>query len=85
MPVLARFYGLVIKMYFQQAEHNPPHVHAIYDNQFMGAVEIKTRKMVEGDLPPRALAMVAEWIAQNESELLQIWETQDFKKLPPLE
>lgn len=50
-------------MYFQQAEHNPPHVHAIYDNQFMGAVEIKTRKMVEGDLPPRALAMVAEWIA----------------------
>ena len=85
MPVLARFYGLVIKMYFQQDEHNPPHVHAIYDNQFMGAVEIKTRKMVEGDLPPRALAMVAEWIAQNESELLQIWETQDFKKLPPLE
>ncbi len=72
-------------MYFQQAEHNPQHVHAIYDNQFMGAVEIKTRKMVEGDLPPRALAMVAEWIAQNESELLQIWETQDFKKLPPLE
>ena len=29
--------------------------------------------------------MVAEWIAQNESDLLHIWETQDFKKLPPLE
>ena len=41
MPVLARFYGLVIKMYFQQAEHNPPHIHAFYDNQYMGAVEIK--------------------------------------------
>ena len=85
MPVLARFYGLVIKMYFQQAEHNPPHIPAFYDNQYMGAVEIKTRKMIEGDLPPRALAMVAEWIAQNESDLLSIWETQNFKKLPPLE
>lgn len=85
MPVLARFYGLVIKMYFQQAEHNPPHIHAFYDNQFMGAVEIRTRRMLEGDLPARALALVSEWIAQHESELLAMWETQNYKKLPPLE
>lgn len=30
MPVLTRFYGIVIRMYFQQSEHNPPHIHAIY-------------------------------------------------------
>ena len=24
-----KFYGIVIKMYFRQSEHNPPHVHAI--------------------------------------------------------
>lgn len=30
MPVLSRFYGIIIRMYFIQAEHNPPHVHAIY-------------------------------------------------------
>lgn len=24
MPVISRFYGIVIKMYFRQAEHNPP-------------------------------------------------------------
>ena len=30
MPVIARFYGMVIKMYFRQSEHNPPHIHAIY-------------------------------------------------------
>ena len=30
MPVLARFYGIVIRMYFLGSEHNPPHVHAIY-------------------------------------------------------
>ena len=32
MPVLARFYGIVIKMYFLQGEHNPPHIHAIYND-----------------------------------------------------
>ena len=83
--MLARFYGLVIKMYFQQAGHNPPHIHVLYDNQFMGAVEIRTRAMTEGDLPPRALAMVAEWIGQREEALLEMWNTQEFKKLPPLE
>lgn len=30
MPVLARFYGIVIRMYFLGSEHNPPHIHAIY-------------------------------------------------------
>ncbi len=30
MPVLSRFYGIVIRMYFQQSEHNPPHIHAIW-------------------------------------------------------
>ena len=30
MPILSRFYGIVIRMYFQQAEHNPPHIHALY-------------------------------------------------------
>ena len=30
MPVLSRFYGIIIRMYFIQAEHNPLHIHAIY-------------------------------------------------------
>ena len=29
MPVIARFCGIVIKMYLRQKEHNPPHIHAI--------------------------------------------------------
>ena len=30
MPVIARFYGILIKMYFSQSEHGIPHFHAIY-------------------------------------------------------
>lgn len=29
MPVLARFYSIVIRMYFLGSEHNPPYIHAI--------------------------------------------------------
>lgn len=32
MPVISRFYGITIKMYFQNKEHNPPHLHAIYQD-----------------------------------------------------
>ena len=32
MPVISRFHGITIKMYLRQKEHNPPHIHAIYEN-----------------------------------------------------
>jgi len=84
MPEITRFYGMIIKMYFQQKEHNPPHIHVIYGN-YMGAIEIQSLKMSEGDLPPKALSMVCEWIKMYRDELMNIWNTQNFVKLPPLE
>ena len=80
MPVFSRFYGIVIRMYFQQAEHNPPHIHAIYGED-MAAVDIQTGEILEGHL----LSMVREWIGLNREDLMLMWETQDFKKLSPLE
>ena len=84
MPILSRFYGIVIRMYFQQAEHNPPHIHALYGDD-MAEVDIRTGEIIEGSLPPKALVMVREWIEINKKDLLDMWETQEFKKLSPLE
>lgn len=83
MPVLSRFYGIVIKMYFQQAEHNPPHIHAIYGD-YVAAVTISDCKVLEGDLPSKALAMVKEWIEINKEVLLNMWENQEFSEIAPL-
>lgn len=85
MPVITSFYGLVIKMYFQQSEHNPPHIHALYQNTMMGSINIKTGEMLEGDLPRRAQSLVREWLKNNQDALLTMWETQKFTQLPPLE
>lgn len=84
MPVIARFYGMVIKMYFQQSEHNPPHVHTVY-GEYVGVIDVQTAEMIEGDLPAKALAMVQEWTRLHSAELLAMWNTQEFKQLPPLE
>lgn len=84
MPVLSRFYGIIIRMYFLQKEHNPPHIHAIYGDD-MAAITITDGTVLEGALPNKALDLVREWIALNKEELLTIWETQEFKQLPPLE
>lgn len=83
MSVLSSFYGIIIKMYFQQSEHNPPHIHDFYE-EYMGAINIKTGKMIEGDLPDRALKIVQEWVKLHQTDLLLIWNTQNFKKIPPL-
>jgi len=84
MPVLSRFYGIIIRMYFQQAEHNPPHIHALYGED-MAAIDIQTGEVLEGYLPPKALAMVREWSGIHKDDLLHMWETQEFKSLSPLE
>ena len=84
MPVLSRFYGIIIRMYFLQSEHNPPHIHAIY-NDDVAAIDFMTGTVLEGHLPPKAMNMVQEWISIYREELKTIWETQEFKSLPPLE
>jgi len=66
MPIIAQFYGILLKMYFK--EHGIPHFHAIYGD-FNGVFNIKTLSMIEGDLPKRAIKMVKEWAKQYQAEL----------------
>jgi len=82
MPVIARFYGILIKMYFR--EHGVPHFHALY-GEYNGVFEIESLEMIEGDLPNRAQKMVKEWAEMYQDDLTELWKTQRFMKLPGLE
>ncbi|MBE2231974.1 MAG: DUF4160 domain-containing protein [Anaerolinea sp.] len=84
MPVIARFYGIIIKMYFSQSEHGVPHIHAVY-GEYNAVFEIQTLEMLEGDLPVRAQRLVREWSAKYQQELLQMWNSNEFMRLPGLE
>ncbi len=82
MPVVSRFYGIVIKLYFR--EHGVPHFHALY-GEHNAVFAIETVEMMEGDLPNRARRLVTEWAQQYQGELRRMWETQEFVQLPGLE
>lgn len=70
MPEISRFYGIVIKMYYNN--HAPPHFHAEYGRVEM-LVGIDTLAVIAGKLPPRATGLVIEWAAQHASELQTAW------------
>ena len=84
MPLISSFYGIYIRMYFIGEEHNPPHIHAIY-NDNTASIDIKKCAIIEGELPNKAKAMVLEWVKLHQKELLKIWEEQVFKEIEPLE
>ena len=83
MPVLSRFYGIIIKMYFQQSEHNPPHVHVVYSG-YAAEFSIRSGRLLDGKMPQKETALIRSWIRIHKDELLEIWGTQQFKRITPL-
>lgn len=83
MPVLAAFAGIIIRMYFLESEHNPPLIHCEY-GEFGAAVDIRTFQILDGFLPAKEHRLIAEWVRLYQDELLGIWNSQTFRKLPPL-
>ena len=80
MPELSRFYGIVVKMYYN--DHNPPHFHAEYGSDQM-VVDANTLAVIGGRLAPRATGLVMEWAAQHQAELLRAW--QQARNMEPLD
>ena len=56
MPIIGRFYNIIIKMHYIEDEHTPPHIHAQY-NEFHGIFSIKTGNMIRGELPKNAVKL----------------------------
>jgi len=65
-------------------DHPPPHFHAVYGD-YVGLFNIETLEMIEGDLPGRARKLIVEWATQYNDDLKEMWNKQEFRKLPPLE
>ena len=84
MPEISRFYGIVVRMFFN--DHNPPHFHIEYQ-EYEAIVEIEDGT-VKGKFPRRALKLVYEWLDLHQEELMQNWnsisETGEYLPIDPL-
>lgn len=70
MPEISRFYGIIVKMYFN--EHNPPHFHLEYQG-FKAKMEIDSGRL-EGTMPKTAISLTLQWLDEPRQELLENWE-----------
>ncbi len=86
MPEISRFFGIIIRMYFD--DHSPPHFHAIY-GKHEAQVGISPITVLRGGLPRRAESMVIEWAALYQQELMGNWRRlrndQSAQKIEPLD
>ena len=79
MPTISSFYGILIRMYFN--DHEPAHFHVQYA-EFKATVQIQTLSIASGELPRRAEELVLDWAELHLEELKQNW-ARCQSKLPP--
>lgn len=86
MPVISRFLGIIIMMYYH--DHQPPHFHIKY-NEFRASFSITEMRILDGKLPKRVHALVLEWAIEHHEELIEDWNRarnhEELKSIQPLE
>ena len=86
MPAISIFFGIVIKMYYN--EHRPPHFHAEYQGQ-KGVFDFSGRPLAGTVASKVALRLIKEWAGRHKHELMVNWKLIESKKplnlIEPLE
>ena len=86
MPEISRFFGLIIRMYYD--DHGPPHLHVEYEGN-KALVDFDGNVLRGGIGSRTALRLVRQWIDLHLGELEQDWELarsgREMKKITPLD
>lgn len=70
MPVISYFFGIYIRLYFD--DHPPPHFHVEYQGH-EAFVAIETGEVIDGRLPRKAAELVKDWCLEHQAELMDNW------------
>ena len=79
MPVISKFYGIVIRMLIVRSF--AARFHAIYDNCEL-VVGLWPLQIIHGEAPRRVKDMVLEWAGQHQQELLSAWNKLQWGESP---
>ena len=86
MPRISYFYGITIKMYWDERDHPVPHFHAEYAGEYASIATDGT--VLGGSVPPRTLKLIKDWAQLHQDELLTNWERarkhEPLAKIDPL-
>nr|VFK21511.1 MAG: protein of unknown function (DUF4160) [Candidatus Kentron sp. LPFa]VFK35187.1 MAG: protein of unknown function (DUF4160) [Candidatus Kentron sp. LPFa] len=70
--------------YPRGVESLPRHIHIEY-GEHMAVMELENLDIVEGRLPKRCRQLVREWAKIHQQKLIEMWDTQNFHRVDPLE
>ncbi|MDR1065157.1 MAG: DUF4160 domain-containing protein [Oscillospiraceae bacterium] len=73
MPIISSFYGIIIRMYFNDTEqHHTPHFHAKYA-EYEASFNLDGN-ILAGEFPPKKANYVTVWADIHREELAALWE-----------
>lgn len=73
MPIISQFYGIIIRIYFNDSQkHYIEHIHVQY-NTYDAVYGIKNGKILEGRLPQKQHKLVVAWMEIHKDELQALW------------
>ncbi|MFZ5519199.1 MAG: DUF4160 domain-containing protein [Candidatus Zhuqueibacterota bacterium] len=82
MPTISMFYGILIRMFFKDAEKNHlPHIHADYQGQ-VAVYSIPDGEVLSGSIPSNKHKLVVAWIEIHKEDLIADWELAANGKKP---
>jgi hypothetical protein len=85
MPIISRFFGIAIYIYWR--DHIPAHFHAKYQDQEI-SVDVESGE-IKGTMGRKAIALLQEWRELHKLELIDNWELARQKRtlhgIEPLE
>jgi uncharacterized protein DUF4160 len=74
VPELARFFGIIIRMYAEAGgPHHRPHFHAYYQEE-VAIYAIDSIDLIAGSFPRPQQRLVEAWAEIHREELLANWE-----------
>ena len=71
-------------MYLIDREQPLRHIHIKYGD-YEAVMELINLNIVDGSLPKKCRQLVREWAELRQDELIEMWDTQNFHAISPLE
>ncbi len=74
MPLISQFYGILIRMFFNdQEQHHLPHFHAIY-GEYSASFSMDGEPL-NGDIPKKQQKLISAWATIHQEELEALWKS----------
>ena len=81
MPEISRFYGIIIRIFFESGRHQLPHIHAVY-GEYLASFSIEPPALLAGTMPRKQQNLIIAWIELHQEELLENWQLVSLNKQP---